>query len=216
MKKLLSVCLVFVMLMSLGVTAFAEGGFVSSPSGNPAPEIIESSNVKIVVTPYSNRNNLSTVEQKNLEDAYNSIKGNENVVDLNKGLSNVAKNKNVNPSKLAVSDLFNVSNNGASGTHTLALKSDTFNNFVALMTYVNGEWKIVEGAKLEGGNLVFTANNFGPYAVVVNNDDTKSPQTGINETVHTSSASLAVLGVLMLASACGALLMWKKSKKYSA
>ena len=217
MKKLLSVCLALVMVISFGVTALAEGGFVSSPSGNPAPEIVKPSDGKIVITPYSNCGQLSEAERKNLEAAYNSINGTENLVDLNRGLKDIAKDKNIDPSNLAVSDLFNVSNNGASGTHTLELKADTFKNFVALMVYVNGEWKIVDDAKLQGTNLVFTANYFGPYAVVVNTaDDTKSPQTGINEAVQSSGASLGIYGALMLVSACGALLMWKKSKKYSA
>ncbi len=216
MKKLLSVCLAFVMVISFGVTAFAEGGFVSSPSGNPAPEIVEPSEEKIVIIPYFDRGKLSEAERKNLEAAYSSINGTENLVSLNQGLNDIAKDKNIDPSNLAVGDLFNVSNNGASGTHTLELKADTFKNFVALMAYVNGEWKIVEGAKLQGTNLVFTANHFGPYAVVVNTaDDTKSPQTGINETAQRGTA-LGVYGALMLVSACGALLMWKKSKKYSA
>ena len=217
MKKLLSVCLAFVMVISFGVTVLAEGGFVSSPSGNPAPEIVEPSEGKIVIIPYSDRGKLSEAERKNLEAAYSSINENGNLVNLNQGLNDIAKDKNIDPSNLAVRDLFNVSNNGASGTYTLELKADTFKNFVALTAYVNGEWKIVEDAKLQGANLVFTANYFGPYAVVVNTaDDTKSPQTGINEAVQSSGASIAFYGALMLVSACGALLMWKKSKKYSA
>ena len=63
---------------------------------------------------------------------------------------------------------------------------------------------------------MFTANDFGPYAIVVNTDGTKSPQTGINEVVNTSNTSFVVYGLIMLASACGAFVMWQKSKKYSA
>lgn len=204
MKKLLSVCLVLVMVICFGVTALAEGGFVNSPSLNPAPEN-EGSNV-VLITPYFDRNTLSDAERTALENAYNSINSTQNLSDLNKEL---------NGAKLGVSDLFNVSAS-SSNAQSLTLKADTLDNFVALMVYVNGEWKIVDGAKVKNGKLVFTAKDFGPYAVVVDTNGTTSPQTGINEVVNTSATSLTVYGVIMLVSACGAFLMWNKSKKYSA
>jgi len=65
MKKLAILCLSVVMLLSLGLTVFAApGGFVSSPSGNPAPELIDSVNktegctAQLKITPYSERNTL--------------------------------------------------------------------------------------------------------------------------------------------------------------
>ena len=205
MKKLLSVCLVLAMMICLGVTAFAEGAFVNSPSLNPAPEVEGST--EVVVTPYTDRNKLSDAELKALEAAYNSINSTENLSDLNKAL---------NGKNLGVSDLFNLSST-SSKAQAITLKADTLKNFVALMVYVNGEWKIVEGAKVQNGKLMFTAKDFGPYAVVVDTtDDTKSPQTGINEVANTSGTSLVVYGMVMLLSACGAFLMWNKSKKYSA
>ena len=204
MKKLLSVCLIFVMVICFGVTAFAEGGFVNSPSLNPAPEV--EGTIEVVITPYFERSELSEAERKALEEAYNSINSVDNLSELNGNL----KGEN-----LGVSDLFNVSSN-SSKAQTLTLKADTLDNFVALMVYVNGEWKIVDGAKVQNGKLVFTAKDYGPYAIVVDNaDGTTSPQTGINEVANTSSASLVVCGAVMLISACGAFLMWNKSKKYS-
>lgn len=209
MKKLLSVCLVLVMVICFSVTAMAEGGFISSPSLNPAPEVIEPTDGSIVVHSYSKRNELSEDKRNALEDAYNSIKSTNNLSDLNGAL---------NGKNIGVSDLFNVGYNGtnAAGNHSVTLKADTLNNFVALMTYVNGEWKIVEGAKIQNGNLVFTAKDFGPYAIVVNTDGTKSPQTGINETANTQNSAIAVYGILMAVSACGALIMWRKAKKHTA
>lgn len=218
MKKLLSVCLALAMMLCLGVTAFAEGGFVSSPSANEAPEIVNSSSSGIIVTPYSNRNQLPSGQLSVLEEAYNSIKQNEDLTKLNSELSGIANGKNVKPENLAVSDLFNVSSKdtNASGEYTLTLSADTFKNFVALMAYVNGKWVIVDGAKLQNGNLVFTASNFGPYAVVVNGEATLSPQTGVNEAVNSDSTMLFVYAAITLVSLCGAAAMWKKSKKYSA
>ena len=217
MKKMLSVCLVFVMVICFSVTVFAEGGFVSSPSLNPSPEIVEGDG-DIVINSYADRDKLSDEERKDIEDAYDSIKNNENLVDLNEKLNNAADNKNVDPSNLAVSDLFNIGYKGNDpfSSQSLTLKADTLNNFVALMVYVNGEWQLVEDATIKNGNLLFTAKELGAYAVVVNTgDDTKSPQTGINET-EADNSGIAVYGILMVVSACGALLMWNKSKKYTA
>jgi len=203
MKKLLSVCLVLVMVICFGVTALAEGGFVNSPSLNSAPQL-EGDDSTVIITPYSERHTLPDAERKALEDAYESINQAESLSDLNEKLSG----------NLAVSDLFNISSN-SSKAQSLVLKADTLDNFKALMVYVDGEWKIVD-AKIKDGKLVFTANDFGPYAIVVNTDGTKSPQTGINEVANTSSTSFVVYGIVMLASACGAFFMWQRSKKYSA
>lgn len=211
MKKLLSVCLVFAMVMCFGITALAEGGFVSSPSGNSAPEVVEG-NEGIVIHSYADRDELSDDERKELEAAYDSINNSDDIRDLNK---NITSDNNAN---LAVSDLFNLGYTGSDsfGSQSIALNADTLNNFVALMVYVNGEWQIVSDAKIQNGNLIFTADKLGAYAVVVNTgDDTKSPQTGINET-SADSTGIVVYGILMVVSACGALFMWKKSKKYTA
>ena len=214
MKKLLSVFLALTMVMCFCVTAMAEGGFVSSPSGNKGPEVLESTN-EVVITPFGDRATLAEDERKQLEEAYESINSATNLVNLNKELEDIAKLNDLLTSDLAVSDLFNISSEKG-GAQSITLKADTFKNFVALMTYVNGEWKIVKGAKLQDGKLIFTAEHFGPYAVVVNKGSTTSPQTGINEVAQNSGSSLAVYGVVMLISACGALIMWKKSKRYSA
>lgn len=203
MKKLLSVCLVLVMVMCLGVTALAEGGFVNSPSLNPAPEV-EDGDSTITITPYSERHNLSDAERQILEDAYNSISQADSLSDLNQNLNG----------DLAVSDLFHISSN-SSKAQNLVLKADTLDNFKALMVYVDGKWELVD-ANVKDGKLVFTAEKFGPYAIVVNADGTKSPQTGINEVVNTSNTSFVVYGLIMVVSACGAFVMWQKSKKYSA
>jgi len=213
MKKLLSVCLALIMVACFSVTAFAEGGFLNSPSLNPAPEVVEPTDEGIEVTPYNDRDSLTDDEKKALEDAYDSIKNVDDVRDLNKDVADG------NSSNLAVSDLFNVGyeGNNTSGSYSVALKSDTLNNFTSLMTYVNGKWEIVDGAKVQDGKLMFTAKNLGPYAIVVNTgDSTNSPQTGINETTTTENTSLVVYGALMVVSACGALFMWRKSKKYTA
>ena len=70
MKKIAVICLSLVMLFSISMTAFAAPGiFVSSPSGNPAPELVEVVNktdacpAKIKITAYSERAMLLTARR---------------------------------------------------------------------------------------------------------------------------------------------------------
>ena len=44
MKKIIAICLILTMIASLSLSVFATGGFLSSPSANPAPELIVGEN----------------------------------------------------------------------------------------------------------------------------------------------------------------------------
>ena len=60
MKKFVMLCMVVLMLVSLCVpVAATTGGFISSPSNNQAPEMIEAENKKcdaeIIITAYASR-----------------------------------------------------------------------------------------------------------------------------------------------------------------
>ena len=220
MKKILSICLVLVMVMSFNLTAFAKGGFVNSPSENLAPEIVDSSDDGIVIHSYAGRHELTEKEREDLEDAYDSIKGSTDLSNLNANLGSLAKNKNINPKDLSVSDLFNIGYNGKNpkGPHSITLSADTLRNFVALMTYVNGKWQLIEGAEIVDGNLVFNTAQFGPYAFVVNTSGVVSPQTGVADSAQSNSNNVSIIfyAVIMLASAGAALVLYRKSKKYTA
>lgn len=72
MKKIIMICLAIAMVASMGISVFATtGGFVSSPSGKPAPELVDGKNeseecvAKIVITAYSDRDKLSEDARKN-------------------------------------------------------------------------------------------------------------------------------------------------------
>ena len=80
MKKLLAICLTIVMLMSFSVIAFAApDNFVSSPSGQSAPEIIDFSvesedcYADLIITPYSERDDLPEEIREQFEKAYEQI-----------------------------------------------------------------------------------------------------------------------------------------------
>ena len=148
MKKILSICLVLVMVMSFNLTAFAKGGFVNSPSENLAPEIVDSSDDGIVIHSYADRHELTEKEREDLEDAYDSIKGSTDLSDLNANLGSLAKNKNINPDQLRV--IYNTMTNyityvdgppGTGKTHTIlnVILSSFFNDKTVLICSSNNK-----------------------------------------------------------------------------
>jgi len=196
MKKVLAICLMTAMFFTMSIAAFAEnGGFVSSPSRNQAPEIVDfdptddSCTAQAVVTAYADRNALSDDLKALLEKAYGEIVGAEDLTTLNSDLASLANEKNIDGKNLSASDLFDISVNGCDshGSHAgfkVTLKADTLNNFVALLHMTDaGVWELVSDAKLEddGKNLTFTVNDFTPFAIIVNTNPGSSTVTTTTE-----------------------------------
>jgi len=183
MKKVLALVLTLVMMAALTVTVFAAGAFVSSPSGNQAPGLVEFENedkdctATIVVTSFANRGSLSEAARALLEKAYNQILGATDLSSLNADLAKLAKKLGITTADLAVSDLFDISatedvDHDEHGAFDITLKADTLKNFVALLHYNGTEWEIVEGAKVKDGNhLVFEIDDFSPFAIVTSTVD---------------------------------------------
>lgn len=223
MKKVFAVCLALVMMASMSITAFASnGGFVSSPSANQAPELTSYKNessdcvARIVLNSYSS-SNLTGDARVQMDKAYNTIVASSDLSKLNTGLTDIAKKQNVKVSDLAVKDLFDVSHTECAGhdnhgTFTIELAPETLNNYVCLMRYSNNKWDIVSGAKItsDGKHLQFTTDVFGPFAIVVKttNSGSESPETGDNGIV-------ALLAVLMSASMLGICVVSRRIKKHS-
>lgn len=191
MKKILAVCLALIMVASAAVLAFAQGGFVSSPSGNPAPVIVEivyddgSCNPRVVVTPYSEREDLDEKREQDINDAYNEIAANEDLTGLCEALKSVAAEKGIPVEELAVSDLFDVTayHNGDHdycGTIRITLSSETIKNFVALLHRNSGNWEIVPDVIVNtaSNTIEFSAVDFSPFAVVVDTSAENLPNTG--------------------------------------
>ncbi len=180
MKKALAVFLVMVMVLAMALPAVAAtDNFVKSPSGNPAPELekVEPSDkdctIEITLTPYSDRADLDDESREEMEEAYDTIKNNEEGSSLNKALKNLAT-KDHPVAVLAVSDLFDVDYSDCAqhadhGSVKIHLAAETLDHFAGLLVYVGGEWKIVEGAEVDKNEsiLKFSAEEFGPYAIVV-------------------------------------------------
>jgi len=155
MKKLLAILLTMVMLLSLSVSAFATSeGFVSSPSTRPAPEVEsfepadEDCDGWLVVTPYSEKEELPEALEKLLEKARDEVSSSKNLTELNEDLENVAKSKNIRAENLAVSDLFDIHVAGCDfhDGHVdfdIVLSADTLSHFVGLLHMKkNGEWEL--------------------------------------------------------------------------
>ena len=223
MKKVLVICLTVVFMMSMTLTAFAApGAFVKSPSGNPAPGMIEfkpadeDCTARLVITPYSDKHELPAALKALMEKAYNMIKGSTDLSTFNADLAALAKAKKIKGTDLAVSDLFDIHVTGCDyhDEHVdfdIVLSADSLKNFVGLLHMnKNGEWELIKDAKViaNGEHLAFSVDSFSPFAVVVNTKANPS-QTGDN-------SMIPVYVVVMAISALAIVVILIKSKKQTA
>ena len=198
------------MMVSLCIPAAAvAGSFVSSPSVNQAPVLIDSKNencdADIVINAYADRTQLSDDKRQTLEDAYAAIVGTEDLSTLNEDIKKVADKIGVDVSDLAVSDLFNMDvadhdDHGDHGVFEITLSAETLDNFVCLLHYNNGEWIVVEDAEIsKDGYLKFSQSEFAAFAIVTYTGeqniqkDEAAPLVGI----LVASASTAGVGVYL-------------------
>lgn len=192
MKKVLAICLAVLLVVSAGVLAFAQGGFVASPSGNDAPTIVEiiyedgSCMPKVIITPYADREDLEDDKEEEMNSAYKEISMNAELSKLCPALKDVSATIGINYARFAVSDLFDISvrhnlPHDFCGKITLKLSAETLKNFVALMhRNSQGVWEIVPDVVIDHANqtLTFSASDFSPFAVVVDKDASSLPNTG--------------------------------------
>ena len=223
MKKVLAICLMTVMVLSMSVNVFAApGGFVNSPSGNPAPTVVDfdpsndACTAHLVITPYGDRHVLSETLRTMLEKAYSEISSSDDLTELNAELAKIAADKNIAGKDLAVSDLFDIHVTGCDyhDEHVdfdITLDADTLSRFVGLL-HMNkdGVWELVTDAEVinNGEHLKFSVDSFSPFAIVVDTSDPNpdSPQTGDNSMIH-------IYAIIMAVSALAIIVIAVKSKK---
>lgn len=221
MKRFLAVCLTVVMVLTLSIASFAAGGFVTSPSGKPAP-VVDSFNPhdpdctgNLTITAFGDRDNLPDWMKELLEKGYYDISNSDDLTKLNKDLKDLADSLGINGKDLSASDFFGAGVNDCNnhdGHHDfdLNLKSDSLKNFVGLLCLdKNGNWSLVKNAKANGNKLSFTADDFAAFAVIVNTGAqgaVQSPQTGDN-------GMIAVYSALCALSAAALIVIYKKSRK---
>ena len=223
MKKVLAICLMMVMVLSMSVNVFAaSGGFVSSPSGNPAPTVVsfkpsdDDCTAQLVVTPYGDRHELSDALRAMFEKAYNDIVNSDDLTKLNAELAKLAADKKIKGKDLAVSDLFDIHVTGCDyhDEHVdfdITLDADTLDRFEGLL-HMNkdGVWELVADAEVinNGDHLKFSVDSFSPFAIVVNTgvDTPDAPQTGDNSMIH-------IYAIIMAVSTIAVIVIVVKSKK---
>lgn len=213
MKKVLTICLSFALLMALAVGICATpGAFYESVSGKPGPELISGENVsdeclaEIIVTAYNERDTLPVELRQLLEYAYQMIVGVESPAELCEALNAVATAKGITAADLAVTDLFDIhatdcpNNHALHGHFDVTLEADLLKNFVALLHYYDGEWHIVDGAKVtnNGEHLEFDANHFSPFAIVISTADLETDAPGTSDTNNLWLYIAAVSAVVMV------------------
>ena len=222
MKRVLAICIAVIIVVSLSLMALAApGGFISSPSGNKAPELIGGKNesedceAKLLVTAYAERDTLPQEVVDKLEEAYEEVVNSADISKLNGKVTDIAKEKEIPVARLAVSDMFDISSFGCAGPDhkghghfDVTLKSESLEHFVCLLHYYNGEWEIIENARVEGEHLIFDVKEFSPFAIVVDagEDYVKPPQTG-------DSSHILLYVIIMAVSLFALIVLLKKSKK---
>jgi hypothetical protein len=181
MKKIIVILMAAFVLLTVSVSAFAtNGGFVSSPSNNQAPELLdvksgfEDCTSKFAVMSYADRDQLSEEVRANLEAAYTQIIGVQYLDQLNSEVAELAEKAGVSVDSLAVTDMFDISATDCAdhenhGKFSITLEPTLLKNFVCLLHYYDGKWNIVEDAKVTGSGtrLEFTESEFSPFAIVV-------------------------------------------------
>ncbi len=223
MKKVLSICIAVVLAVSVSLTAMAApGGFISSPSGNLAPELVEFSSeseectATLVITAYSDRETLPEKALEKIEKAYKDITENVDLSKLCADISALAKEKNVPVARLAVSDLFDISyydcdDHEGHGHFDITLKPESLEHFVCLLHLKGDEWEIVKDAKAEGEHLVFDVEELSPFAIVVDagEDYVNPPQTGDN-------SHITLYVIIMIACTLALVVLLGKNRKKKA
>jgi len=213
MKKILSFGFVLVLAAVFCFSAVAApNGFVSSPTSQSAPELVSAENSDpdcdgvVIITPYSEKDELDDDSKQTMEDAYDSIVNTENLEDLNDDLKDAAEKQDVKPGNLAVSDLFDIDfecdEHDGHGHFDVTLKPGSLDNFVALMYYDGENWVMVDDANVSGNHLSFTLMNPATMAIFVDSGagNISSPQTGDDFPwvyVAVIAVCLAGLGVVL-------------------
>ena len=219
MKKILVICMTIVMALSMTMSVVAApGNFVSSPSGNSAPIIIEveleseECTLQLIITPYIDRGELAEEAKNNLEKAYKEISEAEDLSELLDKIDDIAADKGASVDSLAVSDLFDLSyadcdiHDQHGGEVIVTIKPETLKNFISLMFFNGTSWELVEDAAVMGENqdqLKFTTNGYGPYAIVVDAESMSDmPET------YDGMAWIPYI-IIMIVSAADAIILWK-------
>jgi len=196
MKKGFAVLLSILMVALMGITAMAApNNFVSSPSANKNPELVDwdvlddECTAKIIVTAFPEREKLDDESRQQLEEARDIIVDTSDLTDLNDDLKTKVDSLGVDSKYIDVSDLFDVDYSDCDvhdehGAYKISLKSDALDKFVGLLHFDGENWTMIDNAQIyENGYLVYSTDKTGSFAIVLNTYEDESssgngPQTG--------------------------------------
>lgn len=205
MKKILTIFMLSLLVFNLTVSSFAAdlGSFMQSPSSKRAPTLVSGGSDEhpcekpLIITAYGDRDQLSEQLRKDIETFYSKIMGVQNLVAICPELREIANKQGIPSANLAVSELFDISDScgKVEKEFDIVIKSETLDNFIGLIHYYNGEFVLVENAKVKEVDgelhLYFTTEGLSPFAIVVNTGDAIEPVD--------NSILVAVLTILAIA-----------------
>ena len=179
MKKILAIMFACALALSLGLTAFASGAFVASPSAQRAPELVAAENAsdacpaQIVITAYADRTSLDEAGAAAMAAAYAEIAAAADLGTMTPALAALADELGIPSTDLSVSDLFDVSYTNCEphdehGAFTVTVKPVSAENACGVLHYMDGEWELIS-CEVEDGEITFVADSFSPFAIVVHN-----------------------------------------------
>lgn len=216
MKKVMMLFVAVMLVLTVSVTALAgPGWFTESPSGIPAPILVEFYNedgectAELKVTAYADRDTLDAETKAAFEKAYNDIVNAADLTALSDELKTLAEKQGIKADKLAISDLFDISyydcevhEDDDHGYFSITLKPEVLKNFVGLLHLKEGVWDLVDSAKVtdDGVHLTYRVEDLSPFAIIVNTDPVP-PQTGVEgiEIILIVVMVLAALGLVVVA-----------------
>lgn len=169
--KLAALVTALIFCLGLGAASVYGETFVPSITSKGAPEVEKAVDKggndvtdRLVITPYSDRDELNDKKKNNFENGYDSV-----------DLKEIAKqiDKKVDPENLSVTDLFYVHEENDSGTIELGvqvtIKYDASPKRIVEVFYFDGsKWVKVEAVNNGDGTVTFVVNAYGPYMIVTN------------------------------------------------
>ncbi len=214
MKRVFAFFMTVVLVVAMSVPAFAAlGEFISSPSGVPAPELVDykalSSDCtgKLAITSWADRHTLDDAARARLEQAYNDIINSQVINNqLKDEMKKFADSHGIANSDLAIGALFDISvynctHHEAHEGFIITIKPEVLDNVVGVIHLAENGWEIVEDTIDETNNtLTFQVGTLSPFALVYNTNPGGSSSTGDSSHawiyVTLMVASVAALGVV--------------------
>jgi hypothetical protein len=192
MKRISALLMAVVLVVAMSLPAFAApGAFIASPSGVPAPTLVDFKPLspdcvgQLVITSWSNRHLLDDASRAILEKAYADI------VALNTDAANTLlpvmkafeDSHGLNHNDLGVGALFDISvvnctHHEAHDGFIITLRPEVWGNIVGVIHLTENGWEMLEDTMdANAETITFTANTLSPFALVYNTN-TDGPTTG--------------------------------------